>query len=133
MPSVLSLAAWLAVSLLQPNLPPPVTRSVMLLAQASGALSLFVIGGTLVDLPLPGLGLASLPVAIGKLVGHPIAILVGANSLTWLGMAPIDNALLKAGILMAAVPMLGINPILPQDYGLAEQTSATLLLTVTPS
>lgn len=91
------------------------------------------LSAALVDLPLRGLGLAALPVAISKLVGHPIAVLVGANSLIWLGMAPIENALLKAGILMAAVPMLGIYPILAQDYGLAEQTSATLLLTVATS
>ena len=55
MPLVMGLVAGLAVSLMGWSLPSPVARTVTLFAQASGALSLFVIGGTLVGLPLHGL------------------------------------------------------------------------------
>jgi predicted permease len=133
MPLVMGLVAGLAVSLLGWTLPPPVARTVTLFAQASGALSLFVIGGTLVGLPLHGLGAATVPVALGKLVGHPLAVLLAASALSWLGLAPVDSALLEAGILMAAVPMLGIYPILAQAYGLAERSAAALLVTTASS
>lgn len=133
MPLVIGLVAGLVVSLMEWTLPSPVARSVTLFAQASGALSLFVIGGTLVGLPLHGLGAATLPVAVGKLVGHPLAVLLSATALAWLGLAPVEPSLLAAGILMAAVPMLGIYPILAQAYGLAERSAAALLVTTASS
>jgi malonate transporter len=129
MPLVLGLLAGLAVSLLGWTLPAPVARTVALFGQATGALSLFVIGGTLVGLPLRGLGPAVLPIAIGKLVGHPLAVLLAATALPGLGMASVEPPLLAAGILLAAVPMLGIYPILSQAYGLAERSAAALLVT----
>lgn len=133
MPLVLGLVAGLALSLLGCTLPAPLERSVALFGQATGALSLFVIGGTLVGLPLRGMGPAVLPIAIGKLVGHPLAVLAAAIALSGLGMAPIDPPLLAAGILLAAVPMLGIYPILAQAYGLAERSAAALLVTTATS
>jgi malonate transporter len=133
MPLVLCLAAGVAMNLLELRLPAPATRSVTLFAQASSALSLFVIGGMLVGLPLRGFGGAVVPVAFGKLVGHPLAVLTVATGLTWLGMAPLDHSLLAAGILMAAVPMLSIYPILAHAYDLAERTAATLLVTTVTS
>jgi hypothetical protein len=133
MPLVMGLVAGLVVSLMGWSLPSPVARTVTLFAQASGALSLFVIGGTLVGLPLHGLGAATLPVAFGKLVGHPSAVLLAATVFSWLGLAPAAPALLEAGILMAAAPMLGIYPILAQAYGLAERSAAALLVTTAAS
>jgi len=129
MPLVLGLLAGLAVSLLDWTLPAPVARTVALFGQATGALSLFVIGGTLVGLPLRGLGPAVLPIAIGKLAGHPLAVLLAASVLPTLGMAPVEPPLLAAAIVLAAVPMLGIYPILAQAYGLAERSAAALLVT----
>lgn len=133
MPLVLGLVAGVAVSLLGWTLPSPVARTVTLFAQATGALSLFLIGGTLVGLPLRGMGPAALPIALGKLVGHPLAVLAVASALPWLGMAPLAPALRAAGIVMAAVPMLGIYPILGQPYGLAERSAAALLVTTASS
>jgi len=133
MPLVMALVAGLTVSIFGWTLPAPLARSVTLFSQASGALSLFVIGGTLVGLPLHGLGTATLPLAIGKLVGHPLAVLGAASALAWLGLAPVEPALLVAGVLMAAVPMLGIYPILAQAYGLAERSAAALLVTTASS
>ncbi|MBD8532916.1 MULTISPECIES: AEC family transporter [unclassified Massilia] len=129
MPLVLGLLAGLAVSLLGLSLPSPVARTVTLFAQATGALSLFVIGGTLVGLPLRGMGMTVLPIAIGKLVGHPLSVLLAASLLPWIGMAPVAPSLLAAGLVMAAVPMLGIYPILAQAYGLAERSAGALLVT----
>lgn len=129
MPLVLGLIAGLAMSLLGWSLPAALARSVTLFAQATGALSLFVIGGTLVGLPLRGMGPGVLAIAIGKLVGHPLAVLAAAAALPWLGLAPPGPPLLAAGVVMAAVPMLGIYPILAQPHGLADRSAAALLVT----
>jgi malonate transporter len=128
MPLVLGLLAGLAINLLGWSLPAPLARSVTLFAQATAALSLFVIGGTLVGLPLRGMGPGVLAIAIGKLVGHPLAVLGAAAALSWLGMAAPAPSLLAAGVLMAAVPMLSIYPILAQGYGLADRSAAALLV-----
>jgi predicted permease len=133
MPLVLGLLAGLAISLLGWSLPAPLARSVTLFAQATAALSLFVIGGTLVGLPLRGMGPGVLAIAIGKLVGHPLAVLGAAAALSWLGMVPAAPSLLAAGVLMAAVPMLSIYPILAQPYGLADRSAAALLVTTATS
>jgi len=50
------------------RLPAAVARTVDLFALSSSALSLFVIGGTLVALPMRGLGRKIVPIAIGKLL-----------------------------------------------------------------
>jgi predicted permease len=133
MPLVLGLIAGLAVNLLGWSLPAPLARSVTLFAQATGTLSLFVIGGTLVGLPLRGMGPGVLAIALGKLVGHPLAVLGAGAALSWLGMAAPTPALLAAGVLMAAVPMLSIYPILAQPYGLAERSATALLVATAAS
>jgi malonate transporter len=61
-PLILALIVALIVSLLQLKLPAPVNRTITLLAQASSAVSLLMIGGSLVGLPLRGMGLSVLPI-----------------------------------------------------------------------
>lgn len=126
---VIALALGIAASLFAWIPPGPVARTVNLFAQASGALSLFVIGGTLVGLPLRGIGPRVVPIAIGKLAGHPLAVLLVAGVLPWIGMAPLEPALRSGAVLMAAMPMLGIYPILTQGYGQADRSGAALLIT----
>jgi predicted permease len=128
-PMVIALALGLAASLFAWIPPGPVAHTVNLFAQASGALSLFVIGGTLVGLPLRGIGPRVVPIAVGKLAGHPLAVLLVASVLPWIGMPPLDPPLRSGAVLMAAMPMLGIYPILAQGYGLAERSAAALLIT----
>lgn len=128
-PMVVALALGVAASFLGWRPPDAAARTIALFAQASGALSLFVIGGTLVGLPLRGIGPRVLPVAIGKLAGHPLAVLLVASLLPLLGMRPLDPALRTGAVMMAAMPMLGIYPILAQGYGHAERSAAALLIT----
>jgi predicted permease len=125
-PMIVALAAGLAFSLLELRLPEAASRVVTLFAQASGVLSLFVIGGALVGLPLAGTGRQALPVAFGKLVIHPLSVLLVATVLPWLGM-PLDPALATAAVLMAAMPAMSILPLLAQKYGRGDQFSAALL------
>jgi malonate transporter and related proteins len=127
-PLVLSVAAGLVFSVLGWHLPSPLARTVDLFGKACAGLSLFVIGGTLVGLPLAGLGLQAAPVVAGKLLAHPLAVLLAVSALPLLGMAPLDPPLRAAAMLMAAMPMMGIYPMLAQQYGEADRSAAALLV-----
>lgn len=127
-PLVLSVAAGLVFSVLGWHLPSPLARTVDLFGKACAGLSLFVIGGTLVGLPLAGLGLQAAPVVAGKLLAHPLAVLLAVSVLPLLGMAPLDPPLRAAAMLMAAMPMMGIYPMLAQQYGEADRSAAALLV-----
>lgn len=123
-PMIWGIAGGLLYSLSGLQLPSPVARTVNLFAAASGALSLFVIGGSLVGLKADGLkGTVSL-IVLGKLVLHPLAM---AAVLWWL--FPIsDPALRQAALLTGALPMFGIYTILSQRHGHGAISAAALLV-----
>jgi hypothetical protein len=129
-PIVIGLAAGLVVSLSGLHLPEPVTRSVDLFASSSAAVSLFVIGGTLVGLPVSGLAGRIVPIVIGKLLVHPLIIVAAIIVVPYLGFAPIESPLREALLLSAAMPIFGIYPILAQKYG-EEGVAAVGLLATT--
>jgi predicted permease len=105
------------------------SRTVTLFAQASAALSLFVIGGSLVGLPVKGMGSNVAQIAVGKLVVHP---LVMTFVLWWL--LPIQDPVLRtAALLTCSMPMFGIYPILTQKHGHAGLSAAALLVTTMAS
>ena len=108
-------------------------RSVTLFSQASGGLSLFAIGGTLVGLPLTTGWQRVLPIVAGKLVGHPLAVLMLISLLPLVGVAPMEPSLRAAALLMAAMPMLSIYPIVAQAYGEADRSATTLLICMVAS
>ena len=112
------------------QLPAPLGRTVTLFAQASGVLSLLVIGGSLVGLrPDPAERVAVGQIALGKLLLHPLATLALA---TWL--VPVtDPGLRTALLLTTALPTMGIYTVLSQRYGLAGLSSASLLVTTIAS
>ena len=132
-PIVLAVFAALAFSLLEMHLPAPVGRTVELFALASTALSLFVIGGALVGLPFKGIAAQVLPIAFGKLVLHPLAVFLVALALPYLGLPAMETTLFQAAILMAAMPMMGIYPVLSLAYGLEKRSAAALLFTTVAS
>lgn len=132
-PLVLAVTAGLVVSLAELQLPQPVLRSVTLFSQASGGVSLFAIGGTLVGLSLSSGWQRVLPVVVGKLVGHPLAVLAILSVLPLAGVAPMEPALRAAALLMAAMPMLSIYPIIAQAYGEADRSATTLLICMVAS
>jgi hypothetical protein len=129
-PIVIGLAAGLVVSLSGLHLPEPVTKSVDLFASSSAAVSLFVIGGTLVGLPVSGLAGRVVPIVIGKLLVHPLIIVAAIAAVPYLGFAPIESPLREALLLSAAMPIFGIYPILAQKYG-EEGVAAVGLLATT--
>lgn len=132
-PLILSLLAGLAVSVSGLVLPAPFLRTVDLFAGASAGLSLFVIGGLLVGLPLKGLGRRVAPIAFGKLVLHPLAVAGWLVVLLFAGLSRPSDTLLTAAVLSAAMPMFSIYPTLAQAYGEDEIAAPALLVTTLAS
>ena len=132
-PMVLGLLAGLAVSALEWQMPSPLARTVTMFAQASAALSLFVIGGSLAGLHIAGLGRPVAQIAIGKLLLHPAAMLAVLLTLEAAGMVPMDPRLRVGVVLTAASPMFGIFPILAQKHGHDGLAAAALLGTTAAS
>jgi malonate transporter len=126
-PMVVGLLAGLLVSLLGWQLPSPVARTVTLFSQASGALSLFVIGGALVGLQIQGLRRQVAQIVAGKLLLHPLAVLGVLLLCEAVGMLPLEPAMRVGVVLTAAMPMLGIYPILAQKHGQEGLAAAALL------
>jgi hypothetical protein len=125
-PLIIGIVAGFLFSWSDVHIPTPVSRTITLFAQASGALSLFVIGGSLVGLQVQGLKGPVAQIALGKLIVHPLAMLI---TLWW--VVPVDDpALRMAALITAALPMLGIYTILSQRHG-HEATSAAALLVTT--
>ena len=127
-PLIIALLAGLAVSLLELPLPAPLGRSITMFAQTSGALAVFVIGGTLAGLPMRGVALKVAPIALGKLAMHPLAVALAVACLPLIGMAPLEPELRNAAVLMAAMPMMSIYPILALPYGFGDRAAAALVL-----
>lgn len=111
-PMIGGIAVGFAFSLAGWHLPEPAARTVNIFAAACASLSLFVIGGSLVGIRLDGMRRDVIAVAIGKLFMHPLAVLAAV-----LLLPPMARELQVALVLMAAVPMLGIYPILAQKHG----------------
>ena len=110
-------------------MPEPVARTINLFSAASGALSLFVIGGSLVGLKPEGVKGTIAQIAVGKLLVHPLLMLV---VLLWL-IPVADPALRSAALLTCAMPMMGIYTILAQRFGHGAISAAALLVTTVAS
>lgn len=128
-PLILGIAAGFAWSALGWTLPPLFARAVDLLANASAAVALMVIGGSLVGLQVGKVRADLTVVALGKLVLHPLA--VGALMAWWLG--PDEQMLRAAAIALAAMPMLSIYPVLAQKYRHEGFTAGALMVTTMSS
>jgi malonate transporter and related proteins len=132
-PMVLGLVAGFAVSLAGLQMPQPLDRTVTLFAQASGALSLFVIGGSLAGPRVTGVARQVVTIAVGKLLLHPavmLLVLLGAEAL---GLAPLSPDMRLGLVLTAACPMMGIFPILAQRHGREALAASALLVTTVAS
>lgn len=132
-PLMLAIVAGLLVSLAELRLPALAVQTVNLFAAASSAMSLFVIGGTLVGVSIGGLGRQVVPIMLGKLLLHPLIIVAALALVAVLGLAPVDPALQTALVLFAAVPMMGIYTTLAQQFGQEDFSAVAQLLTTIAS
>lgn len=127
-PMILAIIAGLLFSMFGLRLPEAGARAVNLFATSCGALALFVIGGSLTGTPIPGLKRDVSAIAIGKLLLHPLAVF----AMLWL-LPPLPPQLHVAALIFAAVPMLGIYPILAQKHGQDGMAAVAQLFTTVVS
>ena len=121
-PMIWGIALGFLFSLTGWRLPEPVARTVNLFAAATAALSLFVIGGSLVGIRLQHHAREVAVIAAGKLLLHPLLVLAAV-----LLLPPMQPELQTVVVVMAAVPMLGIYPILAQRHGHDSMAAAAQL------
>lgn len=132
-PLVLGLLSGLAFSLMAWRLPAAAARTVDLLAQVSAPVSLFVIGGSLVGLQLKGLYRPVAQITAGKLLLHPLCVLLAMWLAERAGLPPLAPELRIGAVLFAACPVMSIYPILAQRHGQEGIASAAMLVTTTGS
>ncbi len=126
-PMILAICAGLTVSALGWHIPAVLDQTVSLAAAAAPPTALFVIGGSLVGLQLSEIRGDIALIAFGKLLLHPLCVLV------FVLLFPPEQPLLgAAAILFAAMPMLSIYPVLAQRHG-HERLCAAALLAATVS
>ena len=125
-PIVLALAAGLIVALTPLAVPAAIGQAIELVARSSAAVSLVVIGGTLVGVPRAGQRGRIAAVVAGKLVLHPLAVGACFVALGLAGVA-VDPVMAAAGVLMAAMPAMGVYPILAGQYGQGAPAAAAML------
>jgi len=122
-PIIPAIFAGFGVAMLGIPISGPLARTINMLALSSTAVSLFVIGGSLVGLQVKGVRRDVSAIALGKLLLHPLAV----GLMVWL-VPPIDPTLRAAAVVFAGTPMLSIYPILAQKYGFESFCAAALLL-----
>lgn len=132
-PMIVAIVLGFGVALLDWQMPSVVSRTVNLFGPASGGLALFIIGGTLVGLQVRGLRRQVAQIAAGKLLLHPAAVWAAVALLPLLGLPELSGELRVAAVLSAAMPMLGIYPLLAQRHGHEGFTAAALLATTVGS
>ena len=128
-PIVIGLMIGLALSVSGLAMPLPAARAVDLFANASGAISLFVIGGTLVGIPLSGMRTRVTRIVAGKLLFHPLAMLAAVALLPGNVAPEMEAELVTALVITSALPIMGIYTILAQRNGAGELSAVALLAT----
>lgn len=127
-PILVALMLGLVISSSGFALPDLIARPIDILASASAAVSLVVIGGTLAVLPLRAFSASVLSVAVGKLLLHPLAVALGLAGMSAVGLGVENKQLAAAAVVIAATPVMSIYPILAQQYG--EEQSASMAMLV---
>ncbi|MGN6770563.1 MAG: AEC family transporter [Rhizobiaceae bacterium] len=125
----LILAILLGVLLLFLRIPVPgvIATAIDMVAKASAPCALFVIGGTIATLRIPG-GASGMAAEVGsvaacKLLLHPLAV---AAAFFLIGGADPDME--KIGIVLASVSMITVYPIFGARYGVGGVSSTALVV-----
>lgn len=127
-PVLVGLLAGLLIAVTHTRIPGPLYKVIDMLADAAGPAALFVIGGALFGLKVKGMATEVGQIVTGKLLIHPLAILLAF----WL-VPGIDMIYKTGAILFAAAPMISIYPLFGQRYGLGGISAAAMLVATVAS
>jgi len=123
-PLIIAIVLGAATSFAGVPLPVPLARAVNMLAMASSAVALFVVGGMLVGLQVGGVTRDAARIVAGKLFLLPAAVFAAQ-----LVLAPaLDPDLRKSMLIFASSPTLSIFPLLGRQYGQERVCAATVVM-----
>ena len=128
-PLILAIAVAVTLSLLEVRPPATLSRTITLFAQASSAIALFTIGGTLYGMPFKELGAKVAAITVGKLVLHPLCIWLALVLCVRAGLPALPPDLYAALLLTGTLPIMSIYPILAMRHGHEKFCAAALLAT----
>ena len=121
-PLFLSVIIGIICSLMQWPLPQYLDQVLAMLGQAASPLALFAIGGSLMGLSIKSVNAQSIWLVISNNLLMPLCVYTG------LSLAQVDQEMLHAGTLIAAMPMPTLFGILGQAYGLNEKALTPLMI-----
>lgn len=121
-PILIAILIGVVIAMTGVSLPGPVTKAIDMVANAAGPAALFVIGGALFGLHVRGVVMDVSQIVMGKLILHPLAIVLACFIIP-----TTDPILLVGAILFAAAPMASIYPLLGQRYGMADVAAGALM------
>lgn len=127
-PIMVSILVALLIALFQIPVPQVINTTADLLTAAAAPVALFMVGGSLVGTTVRGNRLDISVTCLAKLLMHPL-MMFGFVLL----FPDLDPQLKLAAILLAAAPMMNIYPIFGAQYGYANFTASTLLVTISVS
>ncbi|WP_445010860.1 AEC family transporter [Vreelandella stevensii] len=127
-PVLVGLCVGILLAVTGVTIPLPLRKAIDMLANAAGPAALFVIGGTLFGLQIKGMARDVSQIVMGKLILHPLAILI-----VFLLVPGIEPIYLVGALLFSAAPMISIYPLLGQRYGLGGVSAAAMLVATVAS
>ena len=123
-PMMWAIVLGFAFSMLGWQLPEVVGKTVGLFSAACAGTALFVNGCSLVGLRVQGLVQQVSGIVLAKLLVHPLAV----GFFLW-QLGPVEVGLQISGVILAAMPMLGIYPLFAQRFAREGVCAAALLVT----
>lgn len=121
-PVLMAIVIGAVIAISEVSLPGPVTKAIDMVANGAGPAALFVIGGAIYGLRVRGVVMDVSQIVVGKLIFHPLAIL-----LAFFLLPTSDPLLIVGALLFAAAPMASIYPLLGQRYGMVDVAAGALM------
>ncbi|WOE33027.1 MULTISPECIES: AEC family transporter [unclassified Acinetobacter] len=122
-PLFMAVVLGMSCSVLQLTIPHYLDDVLKLLGQAASPLALFAIGGGMVGMTLKYVNLASCYIVFSSNILMPLLVFLGLSYLT-----DVDQEMIYAGTIIAALPMPTLFAILGQVYGLNARALTPLLM-----
>jgi hypothetical protein len=126
-PILLAIISGFIVAALDLPLPSVATRALDIFSGAAAPIALFMIGGALVGQSLRGVRIDVATLTLGKLIGHPLLVLMMLAALLALGPLSMPRELIFATVLFAAMPVGSMYPVLARQHGLESPAPAVLV------
>lgn len=123
-PMLLAVVAAVVFSFSGLALPTALARTLEMLAPVSAPVALLAVGGAVASLPMERLGGSLAYIVAGKLIAHPLAVL-----LLFLAIGTLPQDLLISGMLIASVPMMSIYALFGLRWGEERLAASALIVT----